>query len=69
MNHSASSANRKVLPLGKYFVQSGKITPDQLDKALDYICSHDGVWRATGWEIADWYYQHYYKDPGPLDPQ
>ena len=19
--------------------------------ALEYICSHDGVWRATGWEI------------------
>jgi peptidoglycan/xylan/chitin deacetylase (PgdA/CDA1 family) len=22
-----------------------------LDSALDYICSHTGVWRATGWEI------------------
>src|SRR6266436_6636145 len=22
-----------------------------LDAALDYICAHDGVWRATGWEI------------------
>ena len=22
-----------------------------LDAALEYICSHDGVWRATGWEI------------------
>jgi len=22
-----------------------------LDSALDYICSHAGVWRATGWEI------------------
>ena len=22
-----------------------------LDSALDYICSHEGVWRATGWEI------------------
>jgi hypothetical protein len=20
-------------------------------EALDYICSHAGVWRATGWEI------------------
>lgn len=37
-----------------------------LDKALEYICSHEGVWRATGWEIADWYYRHYYEDPGPL---
>ena len=22
-----------------------------LDGALEYICSHAGVWRATGWEI------------------
>ncbi len=35
-----------------------------LDKALEYMCSHEGVWRATGWEIADWYYRHYYEDPG-----
>ena len=37
-----------------------------LDKALEYILSHEGVWRATGWEIADWYYRHYYVDPGKL---
>ena len=24
-----------------------------LDAALEYICSHEGVWRATGWEIVD----------------
>ena len=35
-----------------------------LDLALEYICSHEGVWRATGGEIADWYYEHYYADPG-----
>jgi allantoinase len=35
-----------------------------LDKALEYMLSHEGVWRATGWEIADWYYRHYYQDPG-----
>lgn len=38
-----------------------------LDKALDYICAHEGVWRATGSEIADWYYQSYHRDPGRLD--
>jgi len=26
-----------------------------LDRALKYILSHDGVWKATGEEIADWY--------------
>jgi len=26
-----------------------------LDRALDYILSHDGVWPATGLQIANWY--------------
>jgi peptidoglycan/xylan/chitin deacetylase (PgdA/CDA1 family) len=30
-----------------------------LERALDYICSHGGVWRATGWEIV----QHYLSSP------
>ena len=30
-----------------------------LDKALNYICSHEGVWKATGAEIADHYYSSY----------
>lgn len=34
------------------------------DMALEYICSHDRVWLTTGGEIADWYYEHYYRDPG-----
>ena len=28
-----------------------------LDRALDYICAQQGVWKATGWEIV----QHYLK--------
>lgn len=40
-----------------------------LAKALEYICSHNRVWRATGREIADWYYRHYYEDPGKFEPQ
>ena len=35
-----------------------------LDFALEYICSHDGIWLTTGSEIAERYYQHYYEDPG-----
>lgn len=38
-----------------------------LDKALEYICSHAGVWKTTGWEIADWYYRHYYEAPGAYE--
>jgi allantoinase len=29
-----------------------------LDEALAYILSHDGVWAATGEEIADWYLEN-----------
>ncbi|MEX2643646.1 MAG: polysaccharide deacetylase family protein [Acetobacterales bacterium] len=29
-----------------------------LDRALEYICSHDGVWKATGSEIIDYYSEH-----------
>ncbi len=38
-----------------------------LDKALEYICSHEGVWLTTAGEIADWYYQNQYEDPGPMN--
>jgi peptidoglycan/xylan/chitin deacetylase (PgdA/CDA1 family) len=29
-----------------------------LDRVLGYIMSHEGVWQATGEEIADWYLAH-----------
>jgi allantoinase len=31
-----------------------------LAEAIEYVVSHSGVWVATGSEIADWYYAHYY---------
>ena len=31
-----------------------------VEDLLDYICDHDGVWMATGREIADWYYENAY---------
>ena len=31
-----------------------------LDEALAHIVAHDGVWLATGREIAAWYTEHYY---------
>ncbi len=37
-----------------------------LEKALDYMCSHEGVWRTTGGEIAEWYYKHFYRIRGSL---
>ena len=34
-----------------------------LDKALEYICAHEGVWKATGAEIADHFYANFYQKP------
>jgi allantoinase len=34
-----------------------------LDEALEYIIAHDGVWKATGAEIADHFYGNYYQKP------
>ena len=36
-----------------------------LDKVLEYICDHKDVWKTTGGEIAAWYYENYYENPGP----
>lgn len=33
---------------------------DAFDEALAYVLGHDGVWAATGSEIADWYYARHY---------
>jgi peptidoglycan/xylan/chitin deacetylase (PgdA/CDA1 family) len=33
-----------------------------LDLALAHIARHDGVWFATGEELADWYYRDHYGD-------
>jgi peptidoglycan/xylan/chitin deacetylase (PgdA/CDA1 family) len=33
-----------------------------LDRALEYITTHEGVWVTTGGEIAAWYYDHYYDE-------
>lgn len=32
-----------------------------LQKALEYVTGHSGVWLATSDEIADWYYRDYYE--------
>ena len=31
-----------------------------LDEVLDHIMGHDGVWQATGAEIADHFLEHHY---------
>jgi allantoinase len=46
----------RVLPIALHPYISG--VPHRigaLDEALEYICRHEGVWRATGAEIADFY--------------
>jgi len=39
-----------------------------LDRALQYITGHAGVWLATGGEVADWYYEHYYDEALRVKP-
>jgi len=63
-----SKTGGKVMALPLHpFVMGLPFRIKYLDKALDYIFSHSGVWRATGSEIAYWYYRHYYKDPGNMN--
>ena len=33
-----------------------------IEDALAYVMDHDGVWQATGEEMADWYYEHCWDD-------
>jgi peptidoglycan/xylan/chitin deacetylase (PgdA/CDA1 family) len=35
---------------------------DALDRALEHICRHDGVWKATGREIARHFLDHHHDD-------
>jgi peptidoglycan/xylan/chitin deacetylase (PgdA/CDA1 family) len=35
---------------------------DYLDEALGYVLGHEGVWQATGDEIAQWYLDHAYDE-------
>jgi peptidoglycan/xylan/chitin deacetylase (PgdA/CDA1 family) len=47
------------IPLHAYAVgQPHRI--DAFVEALEYITGHDGVWVATGREIAEWYLEHHY---------
>jgi len=40
----------RVMAIAASFV-TGQPSIGALDAALEYICSHPGMWRATGWEI------------------
>lgn len=42
------------------FIISQPFRHKYLDKALEYIAGHDGVWLATSDEIADWYFDNAY---------
>ena len=66
--YGESEASGKVMALPLHpFVIGLPFRIKYLDKVLEHICSHEGVWKATGWEIADWYYRRYYQDPGKLE--
>jgi allantoinase len=57
----AESGTVMCLPLHPYLIgQPHRLW--LLDEALKYVTSHDGVWLATGREIAKWYLDHGYDD-------
>lgn len=57
----AESGTVMCVPLHAYQVSH----PHRLrafEEAMDYICGHEGVWKATGREIAKHYMEHHYDD-------
>jgi peptidoglycan/xylan/chitin deacetylase (PgdA/CDA1 family) len=66
--YSESEASGKVMALPLHpFVVGLPFRIKYLDKVLEYICGHKGVWKTTSGEIAEWYYRHYYQDPREPD--
>lgn len=57
----AASGTVMCIPLHAYQV-SHPHRLDALDRALEHICRHDGVWKATGREIAAHFLAHHYDD-------
>jgi peptidoglycan/xylan/chitin deacetylase (PgdA/CDA1 family) len=57
----AESGTVMCIPLHAYQV-SHPHRLDALDRALEYICRHEGVWKATGREIAAHFLARYYDD-------
>jgi allantoinase len=55
----AESGTVMCLPLHPFLIGVAHRV-DHLAGAIDYILGHDGVWHATGREIAQWYLDHYY---------
>ena len=48
--------NARVMPICLHpFITGQPFRSKALDRALEYIAGHDGVWFATGSEIIDWY--------------
>jgi allantoinase len=62
--YAEGATNGRVMTLPLHpFVIGLPFRVKYLDKALDYICSHEGVWKTTGSEIADYFYKNYYRKP------
>jgi allantoinase len=62
--YAEGATNGRVMTLPLHpFVIGLPFRVKYLDKALDYICSHEAVWKTTGSEIADYFYRNYYRKP------
>ncbi len=60
--YEEGATSGRVMALGLHpFITGQPFRHKYLDRALEYVTSHEGVWLATSDEIADWYYQHAYE--------
>ena len=63
--YAEGADNARVMAIALHpFLMSVPFRIKYLDRALAHISRHAGVWITTSNEIADWYYENYYKDPG-----
>lgn len=59
--HEEGAQSGRVMALALHPYLSGHpYRAKWLDRALEYVTGHDGVWVATGGEIAQWFYDYYY---------
>ncbi len=59
--YQEGTRNGRVMAIALHpFLMGQPFRSKYLDSALQYIVNHPHVWVATGSEIANWYYEHYF---------
>jgi len=64
--YAEGEQNARVMCIATHpFVSHTPSRQKYLEDAFRYIFGHDKVWKTTGEEIADWYYENYYEQMAP----